>query len=487
MSIGKRLSLLVLSELITAVVVVVTAIVSLCSLVEENRYLHDFVFPPLAEIGAAFEAAGGLEVMVGAPTAETPRRARATVERLRRFLDRYQHLWQTADSHLPDAIRFQGQLARANQLHLLSEEREAVRTIDETLRSLEHTTALALETPPKSPPLRVEDVATLRAALVRLNRVNLEDVDVWQLDYASKMKSSMTLLVVVGLMGILVAPLLGLSVRQAIVPRVRLLVEKVRRFRELGVNEPIESWNGDELAVLAHALDVSFRAIVERDRERERFLAIAAHEIKTPLTTMKGFAQVALAHSRDDAIRDRALQIIDRQATRLARLTQDLLWTVRAQSAQIPFKPAPLDLEALTRRVMREVELAVQKHAFQLVSSTDAHILGDAALLEHSLWSIFTQAAALTPISAPVNVTLDGNPTRVTLTVEAQGSGALPDDLDKLLEPFVVLQFEGGSEALRGTGLGLHLVQRIARIHGGIFRIIRKEGARILFSLELQR
>ena len=58
----------------------------------------------------------------------------------------------------------------------------------------------------------------------------------------------------------------------------------------------------------------------------------------------------------------------------------------------------------------------------------------------------------------------------------------LPDDLDKLLEPFVVLQFEGGSDALRGTGLGLHLVQRLVRLHGAILRITRKEGARILFS-----
>ena len=51
---------------------------------------------------------------------------------------------------------------------------------------------------------------------------------------------------------------------------------------------------------------------------------------------MKGFAQAALAHSEDAAIRDRALVMIDRQAMRLARLTQDLLWTVRAQSGKFP-------------------------------------------------------------------------------------------------------------------------------------------------------
>src|SRR6185369_9125504 len=99
----------------------------------------------------------------------------------------------------------------------------------------------------------------------------------------------------VGLAG---AGLLGLYVRQAIGPRVREMVGAVQRFREDGRVPQLEDGD-DDLAVLAHTLVMSFRSIAERDREREQFLAVAAHELKTPLSNLKGYAQAARAHRND--------------------------------------------------------------------------------------------------------------------------------------------------------------------------------------------
>ena len=105
MTIGRRLSILVLSELFTAVIVVVTATVSLNSLVEKNRYLRDFVFPSLAEIGEAFDVSSGFVDMIAAPWTGTCRRAPARrSKRFARLLDRYQRLWQIEDS--PSRMRY---------------------------------------------------------------------------------------------------------------------------------------------------------------------------------------------------------------------------------------------------------------------------------------------------------------------------------------------------------------------------------------------
>src|SRR6185369_260230 len=125
-----------------------------------------------------------------------------------------------------------------------------------------------------------------------------------------------TLLIVIGSAALLAGPLLGLAVRRAIVPRVQRLMRKIERFRELGVHEPLETPEGDELVMLERTLDVGFEAIAARDRERKRFLAIAAHELKTPLTAMKGFAQAALDHHDDPAVCSRALGVIVRNSSR---------------------------------------------------------------------------------------------------------------------------------------------------------------------------
>jgi signal transduction histidine kinase len=278
---------------------------------------------------------------------------------------------------------------------------------------------------------------------------------------------------------------MGLGVRRAVGPRVRRMEDAVTRFRDSGQVTPIDDHGDDDLGVLANTLSVSFKAIAERDRERHRFLAVAAHELKTPLTTLKGFAQAALSHADDPARCHRALAVIDRQATRLSRLTQDLLWSARADAGRLPFHPAPLDIDALARRVVGEVELASTDHPFHLVSDHCPHLLGDAALLEQAVWNMLVQAASIAPDGDPVQLTIDSTSTRARLTVEARSELRLPDDIDELAEPFAALPFE--RREVRGTGLGLYLVRMIARLHGASFHMGRGPGGLFAAVLDLRR
>jgi len=485
MSVSKRLSRLVVSELITAAAVVVAAIIALTRLSEQHRYMHEYVFAPLVDIeGAAFTAD---ELLGGDPGPATMAHLRRRVGRLRAFIDRYDRQWKIEGSSLPNARRFRAMLGRAGRLALVAEEREASDAFLAALREIERSIDL--------PGARAETavdahaLAALNASLAQLNRVNLRYMEVGYDAYAGSFRSITFLFLAVGLASIAAAPLLGLAVRHAIAPRIAVLVEKVRRFRDLGVNEPIGDWHGDELAVLARALDVSFTAIAARDQEREQFLAIAAHELKTPLTTVKGFAQAALAHRDNAALRDRALSVIDRQATRLAHLVQDLLWSARARGQQLSFQPAPLDLGACTARVIAEVELLAEGRSFPLEVQGDTHILGDAMLVEQSLSSVLMQALSMVPARAPVPVALRAGESSVRVTVEARDVEAPVAELDKLMEPFGVVQFEGGGcGAHRSTGLGLHLAREIARLHDGSLRIEREAGASgLVFVLEYGR
>ena len=486
-SVNRRLSMLVLSELVTAAVIVAAAILALGRLSDERSYMDRYVFAPLLDIGEA-QAAGDelsgllLRRAAGDPTAG----ARPPLLRLRAFIQRYQRDWETGTSNLPEARRLRAELERQGETKLLEQEHEAVGGVVHAVQDLERTTGMGGPAPADLPML-VVDVAALNQALVKLNLLNLRYVQIGYRAFERTHRAITTLFIVVSLGGIVAAGLLGLAVRRAVAPRVRRMVESVERFREGSAYELTDDGGDDDLSVLANTLALSFRSIVERNKERERFLAVAAHELKTPLTSLKGFAQIALAHYDDRAVCERALSVIDRQSTRLARLVQDLLWSARACAGQLPFNPAPLDLEALTRRVISEVRLVCDDHDFCLESCRDAHMLGDANLLEQSLWNLLVQAAMLAPDQAPVRIDIKGTAARLRFTVQARPGVDLPDDLDKLIQPFVALQFESRSDGLRGTGLGLHLVSEIAQLHGASFHLERTPGDAISACLEFRR
>ncbi|WP_437315774.1 sensor histidine kinase [Sorangium sp. So ce385] len=487
MSIGRRLSLLVLSELLLAAMGIVVSIVAFRRLSAETAYLRHYIFEPFVVINSGIESSNALYALLARPSANVSEHARRPIMELRFFIDRYQRDWLTATSTQPDAVHLRAALERAGKLKLLEEERDAANIVASVVASLERTTGV-VGPAPAVPSVHRTDVQDLSAALVRLNKINLRYMEVAYVAYEHNRQSIFLVFLAVGLGGITAASLFALAVRRAIVPRIRRMVAAVQRFRELGVYEPLGSLGDDELAVLAHTLNTSFKTIAERDKERDRFLAVAAHELKTPLTSMKGFAQVALAHRNDAAVRERALAIIDRQATRLARLVQDLLWSARMSGGELPFKPRAIDVEDLARRVIGEFELVAKDHVIRLVPRGDAHLLGDPELLEEALWSLLVQAVAVAVEHDPVLITIDAaSASRVLITIEVRGGKDLPEDLETLLEPFAVVAFEGRRDEPRSTGIGLHLVQGIARLHGASFRVERRPGDLMVFSLELRR
>ncbi|WP_437540046.1 HAMP domain-containing sensor histidine kinase [Sorangium sp. So ce726] len=476
-----------LSQLILAALGITLSVVALRRLATETAYLRHYVFQPFVVISSGIESSNALYALLARPPSDVSVEVREPMMRLRSFIDRYQRDWLTATSTLPDAIHLRAALARAGELVLLDEEREAADTIAAVVMHLERTTGLGGPTP-AAPHLRRADVEHLSDALIKLHKINLRYMEVAYDAFERIRRRILLVFMAVGLGGVTAASLFGLAVRRAIAPRIHRMVTAVQRFRELGVYEPLGDWGDDELAVLAHTLNTSFKAIAERDKDRDRFLAVAAHELKTPLTTMKGFSQIALNHRNDTAIRERALTIIDRQATRLGRLVQDLLWSARISGGELPFKPEAIDVEELARRVIGEFELVARAHSIRLVPRGDAHLLGDPELIEQALWSLLVQAVSVALEHDPVLLTIDaGSAARVLITIEVRGGKDLPEDLEKLLEPFAVVAFERRRDEPRSTGIGLHLVQGIARLHGARFWIERRPGDLMVFSLELRR
>ena len=447
---------------------------SLETLASFDRYTYGFILVPIGEISRALDDVEALRDGASPlPASEIQRR----LDRVEAFVTHYRADIQLAGSTHPDAIRQVKELARRDELGLVEQEKDAVDHIEQHVQAL---TAMLSVGRPSAADL-VEHAGSLRAVLVELLQINSQLGEIAQ-EASQRLGAEIALLMAgIGLAGVVSALLLGLHVRRAIAPRVQALVNKVRRFQEFGVLTPVESPGRDEIAILNHALDIGFAAIAARDRDREHFLSVAAHELKTPISNIQGLAQAALARPDATDVRERALQVIDRQTKRMNRLVEDLFLASRARSGQLPFVPAPGVLANVVEQVVADVRSVNPALAIKVEVANPAPLLLDATLVSHALWTMLSYCAARVPPAGTIAVRVALSDARAIVELRPHGPAFSNDELQTLFAPFTALQYEGTGQRMP---LGLYLCQEVARLHGGSVRAYNLDDHPVL-KLEL--
>jgi len=211
-----------------------------------------------------------------------------------------------------------------------------------------------------------------------------------------------------------------------------------------------------------------------RARERERRLAslgemsaVLAHEIRNPLASLKGNAQLlAQMLPGGDKPRAKADRVVD-EAMRLEHLTNDLLQFVRTGTIQ----RAPVDPAELVREAAASVtgEVAID------TSQAPPRWSLDAGRIREVVINLLDNAVAAGP---PVTVTVRAERGRLILEVADRGPGVAEDDRDKIFEPF----FTGKT---KGTGLGLAIVRRVVELHHGTIAVYPNPGQGAMFRAEI--
>lgn len=285
-----------------------------------------------------------------------------------------------------------------------------------------------------------------------------------------------------GVAGVLVSITLGALVYHAVVPRARMLVDRVRQFQDTGVHDRIGNMGNDAIGVLANALDAGFAAIANRTREREEFFSIAAHELKTPLTSIQGYSSLVMSRPEAAPLLLRALEVINRQSWRMSRLIDGMLLAVRARSNDLQFIPKQFDMSRLVVRVIDDMKPFVGDRTFSAEVQKNVLILGDEALLEEALWSLLMSASALSTSRSPVNVSFATEEWRALLIVNIDGDGASIAEMEELFQPFRSIEYKDGDSLRFATGL--YLCREIIRIHNGHLRV-QQTTARPEFIVDL--
>jgi signal transduction histidine kinase len=278
----------------------------------------------------------------------------------------------------------------------------------------------------------------------------------------------------------------ALALRGVAAPRREILVSRdgVALTAVMMVAAPLFAPDGAVEAVVLACQDVS--ALHELAREKDRFLSVAAHELRTPLTALHATTQLieidadALA---DPARRTQLSARLRRQTTRLVRLVEQLLDSVRVQSGELVLAPAEIDLVALCRDVL---DISMPSAGPRAVIVSDGPVVGrwDPVRLEQVVTNLLSNAVRYSPDDelVTVGVRVDGG--RALLSVSDRGIGIPEAQRDMLFTPFF-----RGSNAQRshvgGLGLGLHIAQEIVRRHGGTIRVESREDAGTTFTVDL--
>ena len=238
----------------------------------------------------------------------------------------------------------------------------------------------------------------------------------------------------------------------------------------------------DEFSRLAQTFDQLF-ARLERSFEAEKqFTADASHELRTPVTIIKGACEYGLKYDETPEERQETLEMIARQAEKMAQLIAQLLSMTRLDQGTEGARLEPVDLGALVEGLIRE--RGYEEDKLILSVAPGVKVQGDGALLSRLTENLVENALKYGKTGGHVWVTVKSQGNEGILEVRDDGIGIPKDQQEKIWQRFYQVDPSRSDES-SGVGLGLSMVRQIAQLHGGTVTLDSVEGIGSVFALHL--
>lgn len=230
---------------------------------------------------------------------------------------------------------------------------------------------------------------------------------------------------------------------------------------------PIQGTRGEIMGAIVVIQDIS--PLEEVERLRNEFLGMVSHELKTPLTAIKGSAAMALGQRGPlDAVKAREFfQIIEEQSDLLADLVDNLLDMTRIEAGSLAVNPEPTDLGPLLQDARSTFVRGGTLHEVQVDAPEDLPpVNADRGRILQVLSNLLNNAAKFSAEGEPIRITVDREELYVAVHVRDHGRGIPAKKLPYLFKKFSQVHHDQG-RGLRGTGLGLAICKGIVEAHGG--------------------
>jgi heavy metal sensor kinase len=250
------------------------------------------------------------------------------------------------------------------------------------------------------------------------------------------------------------------------------MAERARRLggEDLGGRLPVANPR-DELGQLAETFNELLGRLESSMTQQRQFMADASHELRTPVTTTRTAANVALQQRhRDEEEYRHALVVVEQQATRLSRIVEDMFTLARADAGNYPVRKQPMYLDEVVDEVVSAARIlaSAKDVRIEFTGSRSASFVGDEELIRRMVLNLLDNAVRHSPSGGVVNVTLHTVGAGYSIAVGDQGPGIPPESQSRIFERFYRVdasRARGSRDG--GAGLGLALVRWVAVLHGG--------------------
>jgi signal transduction histidine kinase len=249
----------------------------------------------------------------------------------------------------------------------------------------------------------------------------------------------------------------------------------------------LESGDSEEgLVVLANSLNDLLSRFPQSAEKTRRFVADASHELRTPISVIRGEADVALMKNRSPVEYRASLTTILDESRRLSRLVDDLLFLATPDTAHVGLKVEEFYLNDLVDECCRSLAPTAKARGVRLEnhSRNDVGFCGDEALLRRLIVKLIENAISYTPAGGNVSLFLEAREEELRILVSDTGIGIGAKAKEHVFEPFYRAD-KARSRGDAGPGLGLSIVKRVAELHEGRVEVKSEPGNGSTFTVLL--
>ncbi|MEP6583984.1 MAG: ATP-binding protein [Ginsengibacter sp.] len=233
----------------------------------------------------------------------------------------------------------------------------------------------------------------------------------------------------------------------------------------------------------------NFRNVTDKvllERQKDDFVGVATHELKTPVTSIKAYAQILLKRFRKEGSEESAQMVekMDQQLNKLVGLISDMLDVTKIEGGRLHFQSRFYDFNELVIEVAEELQRTTRDHAIVLKLDESEKIFGDRDRIAQVLTNLITNAIKYSPAAHKIDIYTSLEKKGITVSVKDQGVGISKENQDKIFERFY--RVSGPDyQTFPGMGIGLYISQEIVRRQGGRIWVQSEKGKGSTFCFEL--
>jgi two-component system OmpR family sensor kinase len=235
-------------------------------------------------------------------------------------------------------------------------------------------------------------------------------------------------------------------------------------------------------------IEESFAVRTESEEKLRRFVADASHELRTPISAIRGFSEL----HRQGAVtgEKETKELIGRiegESKRMGSLVEDLLLLARLDQARdMEFKP--VDMNIVISDAVASARAAGPEHPVSLsIPDEEIFMLGDETRIHQVVANLLANARAHTAVATPITVTMSADDSSVRISVADKGPGMSVEDQQRIFERFYRADSSRARSGEEGSGLGLSIVDAVMKAHGGSVSVESKVGEGSTFTLQFPR